>query len=185
MARNDLGHWVPGTSGNPGGRPKPPDGLRTRLVGLLAEILASKRAAAPIRAFPSGDFGPVDRPPCNGQRHALRLVLMAVALQRLFSATRRRFRLCKAIPGRAYQRQGLRRRRGVEANYCPAGLGFSGDWISTDKLTVGILGQVQMKREHMMLIGVDTATMWTLNADKKSATDEQPDGTIQQAGYTA
>jgi hypothetical protein len=34
MARDDLGHWVPGTSGNPGGRPKPPDGLRTRLAEL-------------------------------------------------------------------------------------------------------------------------------------------------------
>src|SRR4029077_13411038 len=34
MPRNDLGHWVPGTSGNPGGRPKPPDGLRARLAQL-------------------------------------------------------------------------------------------------------------------------------------------------------
>jgi hypothetical protein len=34
MARNDLGHWVPGTSGNAGARPKPPDGLRTRLAEL-------------------------------------------------------------------------------------------------------------------------------------------------------
>jgi hypothetical protein len=48
VARNDLGHWVPGTSGNPGGRPKPPDGLRTRLAELspravdcLAELLDS------------------------------------------------------------------------------------------------------------------------------------------------
>ena len=48
MARDDLGHWVPGTSGNPGGRPKPPDGLRTRLAELspqavekLAELLHS------------------------------------------------------------------------------------------------------------------------------------------------
>src|SRR5262245_55457839 len=48
MARNGLGHWVPGTSGNPGGRPKPPDGLRTRLAELslravdrLAELLDS------------------------------------------------------------------------------------------------------------------------------------------------
>jgi hypothetical protein len=48
MARNDLGHWVPGTSGNPGGRPKPPDGLRTRLAELspraverLGELLDS------------------------------------------------------------------------------------------------------------------------------------------------
>ena len=56
------------------------------------------RAAALIRAFPSGDFGPVDRPPWSGQRHAPRFVLMAVALQRLPSATRRRFRLCNANP---------------------------------------------------------------------------------------
>ena len=48
MARNGLGHWVPGTSGNPGGRPKPPDGLRTRLADLspiaierLGELLDS------------------------------------------------------------------------------------------------------------------------------------------------
>jgi hypothetical protein len=48
MARDDLGHWVPGTSGNPGGRPKPPDGLRTRLAELspraverLGELLDS------------------------------------------------------------------------------------------------------------------------------------------------
>jgi len=32
--RDDLGRWVPGTSGNAGGRPKPPDGLRTRLAKL-------------------------------------------------------------------------------------------------------------------------------------------------------
>jgi hypothetical protein len=48
MARDDLGRWVPGTSGNAGGRPKPPDGLRTRLAKLspravecLAELLDS------------------------------------------------------------------------------------------------------------------------------------------------
>src|ERR1043166_8994138 len=48
MARNGLGHWVPGTSGNPGGRPKPPDGLRARLAELspraverLGELLDS------------------------------------------------------------------------------------------------------------------------------------------------
>jgi len=34
MARNGLGHWVSGTSGNPGGRPKPPDGIRTKLAEL-------------------------------------------------------------------------------------------------------------------------------------------------------
>jgi hypothetical protein len=34
MARDDLGRWAPGTSGNAGGRPKPPDGLRTRLAEL-------------------------------------------------------------------------------------------------------------------------------------------------------
>ena len=49
MARDDLGHWVPGTSGNPGGRPKPPDGLKTRLAELspcaverLGELLHSE-----------------------------------------------------------------------------------------------------------------------------------------------
>jgi len=48
MPRDDLGRFVPGTSGNPGGRPKPPDGLRTRLAELspraverLAELLDS------------------------------------------------------------------------------------------------------------------------------------------------
>ena len=46
MARDDLGRWVPGTSGNPGGMPKPPEGLRTKLAELspraverLAELL--------------------------------------------------------------------------------------------------------------------------------------------------
>ena len=34
MARDDLGRWVAGTSGNAGGRPKPPDGLRNRLAEL-------------------------------------------------------------------------------------------------------------------------------------------------------
>ena len=48
MARDDLGRWVPDTSGNPGGMPKPPDGLRTRLAALsplsverLGELLDS------------------------------------------------------------------------------------------------------------------------------------------------
>jgi hypothetical protein len=48
MARDDLGRFVPGTSGNAGGRPKPPDGLRTRLAELspraverLSELLDS------------------------------------------------------------------------------------------------------------------------------------------------
>jgi hypothetical protein len=48
MPRDDLGRFVPGTSGNPGGRPKPPDGLRTRLAELsplaverLGELLDS------------------------------------------------------------------------------------------------------------------------------------------------
>jgi len=57
MARNDLGHWVPGTSGNPGGRPKPPDGLRTRLAELspraverLAELLDSADERVPLEA---------------------------------------------------------------------------------------------------------------------------------------
>jgi hypothetical protein len=46
--RDDLGRWVPGTSGNAGGRPKPPDGLRTKLAELspraverLGELLDS------------------------------------------------------------------------------------------------------------------------------------------------
>jgi hypothetical protein len=34
MARDDLGRWVAGTSGNAGGRPKPPDGLRNRLAAM-------------------------------------------------------------------------------------------------------------------------------------------------------
>jgi len=48
MARDALGHWLPGTTGNAGGRPKPPDGMRTRLAELspqaverLAELLDS------------------------------------------------------------------------------------------------------------------------------------------------
>jgi hypothetical protein len=48
MPRDELGRWVAGTSGNAGGRPKPPDGLRTRLADLsplaierLAELLDS------------------------------------------------------------------------------------------------------------------------------------------------
>ena len=35
-----------------------------------------------MRALPSIVFGPVDSPPCLGQRQAPRLVLMAVAVQR-------------------------------------------------------------------------------------------------------
>ena len=38
QARN-LGHWVPSTSGNPGGRPKPPDGVRTRLAELTPRAI--------------------------------------------------------------------------------------------------------------------------------------------------
>lgn len=48
MPRDDLGRFVPGTSGNPGGRPKPPVGLRARLAELspraverLGELLDS------------------------------------------------------------------------------------------------------------------------------------------------
>ena len=48
MPRNELGRFLPGTSGNAGGRPKPPDGLRTRMAELspraierLAELLDS------------------------------------------------------------------------------------------------------------------------------------------------
>ena len=46
--RNELGRFLPGTSGNAGGRPKPPDGLRTRMAELspraiecLGELLDS------------------------------------------------------------------------------------------------------------------------------------------------
>jgi hypothetical protein len=48
MSRDGLGRWVSGTSGNAGGRPKPPAGLRTRLAQLspraverLGELLDS------------------------------------------------------------------------------------------------------------------------------------------------
>ncbi len=48
MARDDLGRWVAGSSGNAGGRPRPPDGLRARLAQLspraverLGELLDS------------------------------------------------------------------------------------------------------------------------------------------------
>jgi hypothetical protein len=48
MPRDDHGRWATGTSGNPGGRPKPPDGLRARLADLspraverLGELLDS------------------------------------------------------------------------------------------------------------------------------------------------
>ena len=48
MARNELGRFLPGASGNAGGRPKPPDGLRTRMAELspraierLGELLDS------------------------------------------------------------------------------------------------------------------------------------------------
>ena len=48
MARNELGRFLPGSSGNAGGRPKPPDGLRTRMAELspraierLGELLDS------------------------------------------------------------------------------------------------------------------------------------------------
>ena len=42
-----------------------------------------------MRALPSADFGPVERPPCSGQRHLPRLVLIAVALHRLPARWRR------------------------------------------------------------------------------------------------
>jgi hypothetical protein len=40
IARDRLGHWLPGTTGNAGGRPKPPDGLRTRLAELSPQAVA-------------------------------------------------------------------------------------------------------------------------------------------------
>ena len=49
MGRNGLGRWVPGTSGNAGGRPKPPDGLRTRLAML------SPRAVEQLAALLDSD----------------------------------------------------------------------------------------------------------------------------------
>jgi hypothetical protein len=59
MARTGLGHWVPGTSGNPGGRPKPPHGLRTRLAKVspravegLAELLDSSDERVRLEAQP-------------------------------------------------------------------------------------------------------------------------------------
>jgi hypothetical protein len=58
MARDDLGRWVPGTSGNPGGMPKPPEGLRTRLAELspraverLAELLESSDERVRLEAI--------------------------------------------------------------------------------------------------------------------------------------
>lgn len=58
MPRDDLGRFVPGTSGNPGGRPKPPDGLRTRLADLspraverLAELLDSSDERVRLEAI--------------------------------------------------------------------------------------------------------------------------------------
>jgi hypothetical protein len=57
MARDELGRWVPGTSGNAGGRPKSPDGLRTRLAELsphaverLAELLDSAEERVRLEA---------------------------------------------------------------------------------------------------------------------------------------
>ena len=57
MARDDLGRWVPGTSGNAGGRPKPPDGLRARLAELspraverLGELLDSEDERVQLEA---------------------------------------------------------------------------------------------------------------------------------------
>jgi hypothetical protein len=57
----------------------------------LATRKASQRAraAAEIRALPSIDLGPVERPPCKRQRHALRFVLIAVALHRWLAMGRR------------------------------------------------------------------------------------------------
>jgi hypothetical protein len=58
MARDDLGRWVPGTSGNPGGMPKPPEGLRTKLAELspraverLAELLDSSDERVRLEAI--------------------------------------------------------------------------------------------------------------------------------------
>jgi hypothetical protein len=39
MARDERGHWLPGTTGNAGGRPKPPDGLRTRLEAMAPHAI--------------------------------------------------------------------------------------------------------------------------------------------------
>ena len=50
MACNGLGHWVPGTSGNPGGRPKPADGLKTRFAEL-----SPRAVERPSELLDSGD----------------------------------------------------------------------------------------------------------------------------------
>ena len=50
-----------------------------------------------MRALPSADFGPVDSPPCLGQRQAPRLVLMAVAVQRSPKGHRRTPQTCLGI----------------------------------------------------------------------------------------
>jgi len=47
------------------------------------------RAAAAILALPSADLGPVDSPPCSGQRQAPRFVFIAVALHRCNAMGRR------------------------------------------------------------------------------------------------
>src|ERR1700757_5309317 len=39
MARDALGHWLPGTTGNAGGRPKPPEGMRPRLAELSPQAV--------------------------------------------------------------------------------------------------------------------------------------------------
>ena len=69
MARNDLGHWARGTSGNPGVRPRPPEALRTRLAELspdavdwLAELLDSDDERVRLEAAKAILDRPLGRP---------------------------------------------------------------------------------------------------------------------------
>jgi hypothetical protein len=55
MARDNLGHWSPGTSGNAGGRPKPPDGLRTRLAELSPGAAGRQRPRAAGVGWPASE----------------------------------------------------------------------------------------------------------------------------------
>ena len=92
MARNELGRFLPGTSGNAGGRPKPPDGLRTRMAELspraverLGELLdsdderfASRRPRrSSIAPGPSANPGRHQPPSRIGDQHIAALLEVA------------------------------------------------------------------------------------------------------------